>query len=84
MDDVLGLNIDDPSERVSVLELHDEAQYRVEPSVPFDPGDGLGDPLVIALLFVAAEGLEEVFFGWEPAIEGWPGDPGDRGDVREG
>ena len=63
MDDVLGLDIDDASERVGVLELHDEAQHGLEPVVSFEPGDSLGDPGVVALLLVEAEGLEEVLLG---------------------
>lgn len=83
MDHVLGLDIDDPSKRVGVLELDDEAQYRLEPSVPFESGDGLSDPSVIALLLIAAEDLEEGFLGWKPSIERGSGYPGRGRDVRE-
>jgi hypothetical protein len=84
MDDMLGLDIDDAPERVSVLEIHDEAQHRLEPSVAFEPGDGLGDPGVVALLLVAAEGLEKIYLGWEPAVERGSGDSGRDRDIREG
>ena len=83
MNDVLGLDIDDPSERVGVLELDDKTQHRLEPGVSFKPDHRLRDPCVIALLLVAAEGLEEGFLGWEPPIEGGSGHPGGGRDVRE-
>ena len=47
VNDVLGLDVDDAPQRVGVLELDDEAQHGVEPSVSFEPGDGLGDPGVV-------------------------------------
>ena len=37
---------------------------------PSSPTTACRDPCVVALLLVAAEGLEEGFLGWEPPIEG--------------